>query len=265
MTTTTHLGMTHLQAGSAAAEITVNEALDAIDAHLARFAPDSLLALRIVEHFTGGALSNGAPFSLSSSGTGSGYDGTVASEAGHPGIGQLSTGTTTTGYAFMASKSGALCVFGSDAWTFRCAFKLPVVSDGTDTYTFIAGFGDTPTAAAQTDGAFIRYTHGTNSGKFQCVTESNTTETATDSGVTVAADTWYRLDISVNLAGTSVTFTLKTASGDPVLVATNTTNIPTTSARATGILLGLIKSAGTTARTVLVDLMDAGCVLGASL
>lgn len=225
---------------------------------------DSSKRARIVEDFTGGGLANGAPYALSNSGSGSGYDGTIASESSHPGIAQLSTGTTTTGYAFMTTKSAAAVVFGADAWTLRLIFQLPDLSDGTDTYTFLAGFGDTPTAAAQTDGAFIRYTHGTNSGKFECVTKSNTTETATDSGVTVAADTWYRLDISVNAAGTSVAFAVKTGAGASATVATHTTNIPTTATRATGIVLGLIKSAGTTARTAWVDLVDAQVTFGAA-
>lgn len=225
-------------------------------------APDTTARARIIEDFTGGGLANGAPYALSNSGSGSGYDGTIASESSHPGVAQLSTGTTTTGYAFMATKSASAVVFGADAWTVRIIFQLPDLSDGTDTYTFIAGFGDAPTAASQTDGAFIRYTHSVNSGKFQAVTESNTTETATDTGVTVAADTWYRLDISVNAAGTSVVFALKTGTGSSSTVATNTTNIPTTATRATGIICGLIKSAGTTARTAWVDLIDATVTFG---
>lgn len=223
---------------------------------------DSTVWAWIKEEFTGGGLTNGAPFATSTSGSGAAYDATVASESGHPGIAQLSTGTTTTGYTYVTSKSQSLVVFEDDAWTLRCVFKMPVLSDGTDTYTLVLGFGDTPTAAAQTDGVFLRYTHSVNSGKFQAVTESNTTETATDTGVTATADTWYRLDITVAADGSSVVFALKTGTGASTTVATNTTNIPTTATRATGILAGIVKSAGTTARTAMVDLIEARCEFG---
>jgi hypothetical protein len=226
--------------------------------------PDTRLGMRLVDDFTGGLITNSSPFNLSSSGAGTSVDATVASESSHPGIARFSTGTTTTGSAGAVSKSQSLVVLGADAWTVRAVFSIPAVSDGTETFTTRIGLGDSLTFDNGTDGVFLRYTHSVNSGKFECVTRSNSVETATDSGVTVAAATWYRLDITINAAGTSVAFALKTGTGTPATVATNTTNIPTTTARALGVACGILKSAGTTARTLDIDLLEVRSTFGTS-
>jgi hypothetical protein len=64
--------------------------------------------------------------------------------------------------------------------------------------------------------------------------------------VQVVANQWYILKAVINAAATSVDFYI-----DNVLVKTETTNIPTAST--VGNIINLVKSAGTTARTVDVD------------
>lgn len=259
---TTHLELDYLEAGSATPEVVVNTALDSLDAHVERYVPDTTKGFRHSDDFLGGLLANGGPFVLNASGTGSGYSGLLANEAGHPGIAELSTGTTTTGYAAAGSKSAASVFFGSDAWKFRAVFRLPVVSDGTNEYTAQVGFGDTPSSNVQTDGALFRYTHSVNGGRWECVTIANSVETVTDSGVTVAANTWYRAEIEVTAAGV-VTYSLKVATGDLTLEATHSGSaVPTGSSRATGILVGIGKLAGTTARIMEIDLLEVSCVFG---
>ena len=108
-------------------------------------------------------------------------------------------------------------------------------------------------SAEPTDGAFFRYTDGVNAGKWQAVTRSNGTETATDTGVAVIADAWKRFEIDVNAAGTSAVFKI-----DGTTVATNATNIPTGAGRETSFGLAAIKSAGTTNTAMLyVDWAEA--------
>jgi hypothetical protein len=68
------------------------------------------------------------------------------------------------------------------------------------------------------------------------------------SQVAVPVGGWDTLRIEVNAAGTSVAFFV-----DGVQVATHTANIPTGTARAFGAGWLLIKSLGTTARTVDAD------------
>ena len=56
---------------------------------------------------------------------------------------------------------------------------------------------DTPVIATDNDQIFFRYEAGVNSGKFQVVSSRTGVDTSTDSGVTVAASTIYRLRIVV--------------------------------------------------------------------
>ena len=82
---------------------------------------------------------------------------------------------------------------------------------------------------------------------------SRAPSTATDTGITVGLNTWYRVQIDVNAAGTSATCTI-----NGTLVATNTTNIPTAAGRETGIVPGYIqKSLGANPRTLDIDYFQA--------
>lgn len=125
---------------------------------------------------------------------------------------------------------------------FESRVRVEDLSNGTDTYTLRSGLGDSFVLAESTDFIGFRYTHGTNSGKFQGVTRSNSTETAIDTGVTVAADTWYVLKFVINAAGTEVKFYVNNV----VVSTTITTNIPTGSSRLLGLMpIQIGQSAGT--------------------
>lgn len=175
--------------------------------------------------------------------------GTAASVAGHPGILELVTGTATTGqsarYLGGVATGSAIAGFflsggaSSQEWLVR----LEDLSDGTNRYNFDVGLFDAQTLAV--DAVRFRYSDNLNAGNWTAETIAASTTTATDSGVAVAADTWYKLRIDVNAAGTSITFYV-----NDVLVATHTTNI-------TAVLIAprcrIIKSLGTTSRTAYID------------
>lgn len=251
MTATTYLGITKLTERQASAEVTLGTALDTIDEQF-----DSSVASYVRDDFLGTPGSTSAPFKSISSGTGASVAAT-AGDANHPGVLSCSTGTTTTGYTEVASDSQAAIALGSGETRVRCVFRIPTLSDGTETFTVRAGLGDSAVAGEPTDGVFLRYTHGTNSGKFEVVTRSNGTETAGDSGVTAVAGTWYRFDATVNNDASEVSFYLKSGTDASALVATSSTNIPTGTARALGVQASILKSAGTTARTLELDLCEA--------
>lgn len=252
MASTTYLGITKLTAGQASAEITVNGALTALDEQA-----DRAETVVLDEDFTGIADSSSSPWRTDASGTSANVSTSVyTGEQNHVGVATLDTGTTTTGYALVRSASPTMVRLGGGAWRLRCIFRIEDLSDGTNTYTFRAGLGDSTVAGEPTDGCFLRYTHGTNSGKFEAVTRSNGTETATDTTVAAAADTWYRLEIIGNETSSEVAFYLKEGTDELTLRATNTTNIPTAAGRETGVQVSLLKSAGTTARTVHVDVLS---------
>lgn len=217
------------------------------------------------DDFCGSVLANGWPFSLFTNGAGSPTVSTVtlAGLSLHHGIAEITTGTGTASSAGMTSKHTACVLFGSNEFTHEAVFAVPTLSDGTDTATIFSGFLNGFTGAP-TNGAFFRYTHGTNSGKWQCVCIANSVETATDSGVTLAAGAadanHHRYTVVVNAAATSVAFYI-----DGALVATVTTNIPKVAGREVGYGVLIVKSAGSTARKINLDSEDFECIRTAAL
>lgn len=158
------------------------------------------------------------------------------------GIYSLELGTTTAGRASLSSNAINCVKLGLGQARFASRFAIHTLSTGTETYTARIGFIDNVSGSEATDGCFFRYTDGVNSGKWQAVCRSNGTETATDTGVTPVADTFQRFEVTVNAAGTSVTFLIDGANS-----VTTTTNIPTGAGRETGYGVASVKSVGTTA------------------
>lgn len=168
--------------------------------------------------------------------------------ASHPGVVAISTGTGTTGAGVVRTANTADFLFGGGRMVYQSIFRIPTLSDGTNTFTVRFGFGNIATGE-QNDGVFLRYTHGTNSGNWQLVAINNSSETATNSSSTPAANTWYRVKVEVNAAGTLATFYV-----NDVSIGTVASNIPTAAGHEVGILAGqIVKSAGTTARTIELD------------
>jgi hypothetical protein len=172
----------------------------------------------------------------------------TAGDATHPGIFTSNTGTDAAGRATLQFQNNAFR-FGGGTYIIETLSQIPTLSDGTDIFTVRIGFGDVSNGESA-DAAFFRYTHSVNSGKFQAVTRSNNVETgsATDTGVTAAAGTWYKFKIEVAADGSGVDFYI-----DDTYVATNTTNIPLGAGRETGGIFSIIKGGGTAARTLLHD------------
>jgi hypothetical protein len=183
-------------------------------------------------------------------GTGAENDRTaVTGVAGHPSIIQHQTGTTTTGSAAIASVNNASILLGNGwYWRFEAMVRL---SDGTNTYYYWAGFTDRTISSSTVDGCFLRYNHGIVSGQWQGICRSNSSESST-SGTTVVANTWYRLTILINPAGTEARFFVNGAQ----IGSTVTSNIPTGAGRGTGFGSVLSKTAGTTERVADLDYME---------
>lgn len=171
--------------------------------------------------------------------------------AGHPGVVQFSTLASNVAAPIIYLYQSDM-VFGlGDAYECGWLIQSPAnLSDGTDTYTIFAGFGDTSTNALSTDAAYITYTHSVNVGKWTGFTSSNgaATQMTLLSSNTVATSTWYLLVVKVNPLGNRVDFYVN---GVPIGYCT--ANIPNGGARALGPMLQIVKSAGTNARTFLVD------------
>jgi len=187
-------------------------------------------------------------------GAGAVIDGVAVGTLNAFGINTLGMGTTTTGRASISGFSSGqpnTLLLGLGRCRFQAKAAINVLSNGTETFTTRMGLIDS-VSGEPTDGCYFRYTHSVNTGKWEAVTRSNGTETATDTGVTVVADAWKRFEVDVNAAGTSVAFKI-----DGATVATNTTNIPTGAGRYTSYGAAAIKSAGTTAMSGLyIDFME---------
>ena len=171
----------------------------------------------------------------------------------------LYTGTTTTGRAALLSHADAI-QFGANEWTFETRANIDALSTATDTFTTRFGFMDASTGDP-TDGHYFRYTHGTNSGKWQAVTRINAVETATDTGLTAQAmsggSPMIRFGIIVENTGTNVDFFI-----NGKRTVTHKPSGFTGSSRLTGIGYSNIKSAGTNNRALFVDYTLVICKLG---
>ena len=183
---------------------------------------------------------------------------TVAATSTMPGGWTLSTSTSATGTSVIYLTKGIVnfTYIGSAHILFSTTVFFATLSDGTNTYTFSFGIipGANSTTLAVNNSVVIRYTHGTNSGKFQGVTrDSGGTEATADLGVTVAANTVYALSVCLDKANGEARFYINGA-----MCGRLTSNMPT--AAAVGSRAIMVKSAGTTTRTATIVSFTAATV-----
>jgi hypothetical protein len=205
----------------------------------------------LFDHFFQAPTTVAGPLGLanSTSGTGSGVTSITSPDAATLGAISLSTGTMT-GRAAMLSHTAAVRP-GGGALTITWRFQMPTLLDGTETGAIYIGYGD-GLGVAPTDGVYLYWDN--TQANFRCKTRSNGVETDTDSTIPPVAATWYVIEIIINALATSVTFNLYNADRSSLLATkTNVANIPTGAGRETGLLANILKSGGTTARTLSLD------------
>lgn len=180
--------------------------------------------------------------------TGAGHAAT-ASTSTVPAADGMSTGTTNAGvvYAYYHRNLPITWTgFGSAHLTADCIISIPTLSTGSERFTVEFRYTKTPASSGVTaNNSFgIRYCDNVNSGKFQGFTKDNAgSENPVDLGVTVAANTLYRLRIELDKSRTEARFYI-----DDVFVGRSASNIP--QADVAGSTLQILKSVGTTARTL---------------
>lgn len=166
------------------------------------------------------------------------------------GVIQASTGTTATGLAglrYIAATS--IFVASSGELISISKVRLPILSTAAQGYDLRIGFGDSNTVADNTDSCgYFEYSHDTNGGNWVIATANNATRTKANTTVPAVANLWTYLKTVTNSTGTQTDFYINN-----ILVGTINTNIPNTVARAFDYTCFIIKYAGTTARTILVD------------
>lgn len=133
---------------------------------------------------------------------------------------------------------------------FRAA--LSALSDGVNAYNVRMGYmNGYATSIAATSGAFFRYTHASNGGRWEAVCISGAA-TQVDTGIAATASgVFSTFEIVINSDATSVEFYI-----DDVLVATIATNIPNTSGMTVGQAAVIEKVAGGASRSLYLDYVE---------
>lgn len=168
------------------------------------------------------------------------------------GVLELPTGTSTGGGSALVNTTYRHPLGCGATHTLIYRAAISALSDGTNTYTARLGFMNSHTTTASiTYGAYFRYTHGTNAGKWEAVCVSGVSETAQDTGVSPSAASFSAFKIVVNDDATSVAFYI-----DGTLTNTITTNIPTATGTTNGQAATIEKTAGSTSRSLYVDYVE---------
>lgn len=195
-----------------------------------------------------------APFTSTVSGTGAALTFTTAGlgAANRFGIATMTTGTTSTGRATIGSATQDGLVFNTGTTIARTAFQTPSsLSDATNRYTLNFGFTNTLASFYTAGvGALIRYRDNANSGRWQAyAAEAATGTSATaDTGITVAASTWYSMEVRLARSGGPIQYFINGS-----LVATISTIAVTGTSNPCGVACGIVKALGTTARIMYAD------------
>jgi len=161
------------------------------------------------------------------------------------------TGSATTYHGSGGSLS-ALYIPSSNWFIYSTRIRIPTLNDGTQKFYVNIGVNTTVPAATPPEGVgFLYDLDGTTTGssasanwQTYSINGLNRTFNQNHTGVAVSANTWIKLKILFN-SSTAYYYV------DDVLIATHTTNMPAGDIIAP--CSGIIKTAGTTARTYHID------------
>lgn len=173
------------------------------------------------------AIPTGGGWVYSSSGSGSSQSAIVPIDEVSVGWVKIAIGTSITSRSSRVIGSQSIN-FAAGQAKYRGRGQLGVLSDGANTIVTRLGFIDS-SLAESTNGAFFRYVHSANGGRWQAVTRAGGVETMADTGVTAAALTTKLFEIEVDASVPQAVFKI-----DGAVVATITTDIPSSAAKSTG-------------------------------
>lgn len=215
----------------------------------------SNLTLNSYDGFYGGASGTGSGVAIMTTGnTLPGWLGGVS----------LATGTTSTGYSYMAAASTATAgsvVISLDSnmrINVGIAIRFEDIFDGTEDWNWHGGLCELVTStSAITDGVYYRVSRLDSSGQLIACTEAGGVKTEDATGVTLAADTEYKLEITV-FEGVAKFYITTGFQGTKTLVSTISTNVPQGSSQNTNMVSLFYKTAGTTSRSAYMRWMAYG-------
>lgn len=141
----------------------------------------------------------------------------------HPGM--ITCAAVATASLFLGSSSDlgtiyAPFILGGGAITLNWIIKINTLSSAGTRYTLRCGFGDTQ-GADEVNGCYFEYSDNINSGNWVIKTAAASSRTTTNTAVAVTTG-FHNLQVVVNAAASSVTFSIDGAAQTPI-----STNIPT--------------------------------------
>jgi len=160
------------------------------------------------------------------------------------GLWQLQTGTNASGGAALSGNISYV-YSGWSTLSFASNFRIVTLADGTNSYRIFTGFNSSydSTTAPTTRSAGLFYDN--NNVNWQAYTYNASVGTITDTGVAAVADGSYNTFLTRVNGTTNVQFFI-----NGVLVATNTTNIPSTQVCPS---IHIQKTLGATSRSIISD------------
>ena len=171
---------------------------------------------------------------------------------------QPNAGTTNIGVSgvYSTTTTSNFLITGGGEMVFETSIFVPTLSDATNRYRIIIGYGSTAGNAAEVNGVFFTYDEGGTlngsvaSANWQCLSVATSVRTQTTTTVAVTTSAWVKLRIVINAAGNSAQYFIDNMT---VAVATHSTNIPTGASQSIVPKIGIQKAAGTTSRTFFAD------------
>lgn len=164
------------------------------------------------------------------------------------GVANLTSGTTTSS-AGVLSSAGAYYL-GNGRFASKMSIGMSALSDGSNTYTIRAGLNSATDGTLGVNAVLFEYSSasaaaGGMTAQWRCITSAATVTTTLAAGT--AAITLTQLRFVVNSDATRVDFYVNNS-----FVGYSAANIPA-STTALPFVISIVKSAGTTARTLLLD------------
>jgi hypothetical protein len=195
------------------------------------------------------------PWGASFSGTSAGFStsGTYGVNATEKVMGQaqVSTGTTSTGRAFIGQESTDQIIQASGPSLAVSRVAVQAAANGTDTYTLACGFADEYNGAP-VDGIFWEYRWNGSAVEWSQTTLAASSYTRTTTGSPTPDLTYIWLVVFVNAAGTRADFIYSQDSAAFTKASSVSTGLPTNPTAFCA--MSIRKSAGTTARLANIDL-----------
>lgn len=167
-----------------------------------------------------------------------------AAVAAHPGYARLSTGANIAGDIGMNIGSITAFVPGGGVLSFETVVRIPTLSDGTNTFRVQIGFNDGTQVIPVNMGVYFSYIHSENSGKWRLAVNDAGSPSLSNTSVTVVAGIWVRLGLVFAADGTTC---------DGFIDGANIGTVSVNPANAGSFGMGIVKTAGTSARTLDVD------------